>query len=82
MRAAIVNGGGATDFCTRFLDADEKPLTRFTLTLDAAAKPTARGTVALLTVKAPAIAYIRLSGPRDGEFLAADELRFVPLEKK
>jgi hypothetical protein len=31
-----------------------------------------------LTVKAPAIAYIRLSGPRNGEFLAADALRFVP----
>lgn len=31
-----------------------------------------------LTVKAPAIAYIRFSGPRNGEFLAADELRFAP----
>jgi hypothetical protein len=29
-----------------------------------------------LTVKAPEIAYIRFSGPRTGEFLAADELRF------
>lgn len=28
-----------------------------------------------LTVKAPAIAAIRFSGPRDGEFLAADEIR-------
>jgi hypothetical protein len=32
-----------------------------------------------LTVKAPAIAYIRFSGPRPGEFLAADEIRFTPL---
>jgi hypothetical protein len=32
-----------------------------------------------LTVKAPAIAAIRLSGPRDGEFLAADEMRFTPV---
>lgn len=31
-----------------------------------------------LTVKAAAIASIRLSGPRNGEFLAADEMRFVP----
>lgn len=31
-----------------------------------------------LTVKAPAIAAIRFSGPRNGEFLAADEVRFVP----
>ena len=26
VRAAIINGGGATDFCARFLDADDKPL--------------------------------------------------------
>ena len=32
-----------------------------------------------LTVKAPKIAYIRFSGPRSGEFLAADELRFTPV---
>ena len=32
-----------------------------------------------LTVKAAEIAYIRFSGPRNGEFLAADELRFKPL---
>ena len=30
-----------------------------------------------LTVKAAAIAAIRFSGPRDGEFLAADEIRFT-----
>jgi hypothetical protein len=30
-----------------------------------------------LTVKAPAIAAIRFSGPRDGEFLAADEVRYT-----
>ena len=32
-----------------------------------------------LSVKAPEIAYVRFSGPRTGEFLAADELRFTPL---
>jgi hypothetical protein len=26
VRAAIINGGGATDFCARFLDADDKPV--------------------------------------------------------
>lgn len=31
-----------------------------------------------LTVKAAGIATIRLSGPRSGEFLAVDEMRFVP----
>ena len=30
-----------------------------------------------LTVKAPAIAAIRFSGPRNGEFLAADEIRYT-----
>lgn len=34
-----------------------------------------------LTVEAPAIAAIRFSGPRDGEFLAADELRITPAAK-
>jgi hypothetical protein len=33
VRCAIVNAGGATDFCARFLDAEEKPLTGYTLTL-------------------------------------------------
>jgi hypothetical protein len=31
VRCAIVNGGGATDFCTRFLDSDDKPLKGFTV---------------------------------------------------
>ncbi|HUQ08919.1 MAG TPA: hypothetical protein VM146_01295 [Steroidobacteraceae bacterium] len=31
-----------------------------------------------LTVNAPSIAAIRFSGPRDGEFLAADEIRITP----
>ena len=34
-----------------------------------------------LIVKAPAITAIRLSGPRDGEFLAIDELRFTSITK-
>jgi len=33
-----------------------------------------------LTVKAPAIAAIRFSGPRNGEFLAADEIRFTTVD--
>src|ERR1044071_7552185 len=31
VRCAVINGGGATDFCARFLDAEEKPLRRFTV---------------------------------------------------
>ena len=33
IRAAIINGGGATDFCARFLDAEDKPLKEFTVSL-------------------------------------------------
>lgn len=33
-----------------------------------------------MTVKAGRIDYIQFSGPREGEFLAADEVRFTPIE--
>jgi len=33
IRCAIVNGGGATDFCARFLDAEDKPLKGFPVDL-------------------------------------------------
>lgn len=33
-----------------------------------------------LTVKGSAIAYVHLSGPRNGEFAAADEVRFLPVK--
>jgi hypothetical protein len=32
-----------------------------------------------MTVRASRIAYIQFSGPREGEYLAADELRFTPV---
>ena len=35
IRAAIVNGGGATDFCARLLDESDKPLRNYTVTLSA-----------------------------------------------
>ncbi|HOX02520.1 MAG TPA: acetylxylan esterase [Verrucomicrobiota bacterium] len=38
VRGAVINGGGATDFCARFLDADDKPLQGFTLNLGAVAR--------------------------------------------
>lgn len=34
IRCAVFNAGGATDFCARFLDADEKPLQSFTVRID------------------------------------------------
>ena len=33
-----------------------------------------------MTVKASRIVYIQFSGPREGEYLAADEVRFTPIE--
>lgn len=38
IRCAVINGGGATDFCARFLDAGEKPMKGFTITLSEIAK--------------------------------------------
>ncbi|PWT91891.1 MAG: sialate O-acetylesterase [Blastocatellia bacterium] len=35
VRAAIVNGGGATDFCARFLDSQDKPIKDITVNLNA-----------------------------------------------
>jgi hypothetical protein len=34
VRAAIVNGGGATDFCARFLDAEDRPVKDITVSLN------------------------------------------------
>ena len=33
IRAAIINAGGATDFCARILDEEGRPLRTFTATL-------------------------------------------------
>ena len=35
VRGAIINGGGATDFCARFLDEDDKPLKGYTASVEA-----------------------------------------------
>jgi hypothetical protein len=40
VRAAVVNGGGATDFCARFLDAQDRPLKSFTVRLTSPAART------------------------------------------
>lgn len=34
VRCAVFNAGGATDFCARLLDADDKPITSVTTTLE------------------------------------------------
>ncbi len=33
VRCAVINSPGASDFCTRFLDAEDKPLKGFTLSV-------------------------------------------------
>jgi hypothetical protein len=38
VRAAVVNGGGATDFCARFLGPDDKPVMGYTVSVAAARK--------------------------------------------
>ncbi len=38
VRCAVINGGGATDFCARFLDSEDRPLKAFTLSAGNAAK--------------------------------------------
>jgi hypothetical protein len=38
IRAAIVNAGGATDFCARFLDGDDQPIKGIVVRLDATGK--------------------------------------------
>lgn len=45
VRAAIVNAGGATDFCARFLDADNHPITGIVVGLDASGRRLASETV-------------------------------------
>ncbi len=38
VRCAVINGGGATDFCARFLDKDDAPVKGFTVNLGKAGK--------------------------------------------
>jgi hypothetical protein len=38
VRCAVVNGGGATDFCARFLDKDDAPVKNFAVNLREAVK--------------------------------------------
>jgi cephalosporin-C deacetylase len=45
VRAAVINGGGATDFCARFLDAEDRPLTGYTVRLNEAPGPPQRAAI-------------------------------------
>jgi hypothetical protein len=62
-------------------DADGKVVDRASLEAAPARKaPGDPVPIFTMTVKGSRIAYIQFSGPREGEFLAADELRFTPAE--
>jgi hypothetical protein len=39
VRGAVVNGGGATDFCARFLDREDRPLKGFTVSVGDVKQP-------------------------------------------
>lgn len=39
IRAAIINGGGATDFCARFLDANDRPIQGLSVSLTLGPEP-------------------------------------------
>lgn len=39
VRCAVINGGGHTDFCARFLDGEERPLKGFTVNVGAVKEP-------------------------------------------
>ena len=60
-------------------DADGKAVDRATVASAPARKaPSEPVPTFTLTVKGSRIAWVQFSGPRDGEYLAADEIRFTP----
>ena len=62
-------------------DAEGKLVDRASLeSLPARKSPSDPTPVFTLTVKANGIAYVQFSGPRDGEYLVTDELRFTPVQ--
>lgn len=73
-------GSTATPALLEAFDAEGKVVDRATLdstpTRNAPGDPVPTFT---MTVKGARVAYIQFSGPREGEYLAADEVRFTPL---
>jgi hypothetical protein len=60
-------------------DADGKVVDRVSLeSIPSRKAPGDPVPIFTMTVKAGRIAYIQFSGPREGEYLAADDLRFSP----
>lgn len=69
-------GSTATPAVLEALDAEGKVVDSASLsTIPRRKSPSEPAPIFTMTVKAPSIAAIQFSGPRPGEFLAADELR-------
>lgn len=73
-------GSTATPALLEAFDAEGKVVDRASVDAPPARKSPADPVAPLfqLTVKAPRIAYVQWSGPRPGEYLVVDELRFTP----
>ncbi|HXS93657.1 MAG TPA: hypothetical protein VN736_03570 [Candidatus Limnocylindrales bacterium] len=74
-------GSTATPAVLEAFDAEGKVVDRASLEAAPARKaPGDPVPIFTMSVKAGRIAYIQFSGPREGEFLAADEVRFTPAD--
>jgi hypothetical protein len=72
-------GSTATPAVLEAFDAEGKVVDRAALeSVPRRKAPGDPAPIFTMTVKAARIAYIQFSGPREGEFLAADEVRFTP----
>lgn len=74
-------GSTATPAVLEAFDAEGKVVDRASLeSVPARKAPGDPVPIFTMTVKAGHIAYIQFSGPREGEFLAADEVRVTPAD--
>jgi hypothetical protein len=74
-------GSTGTPALLEAFDADDKMVDRTSLeSVPGRAAPGDPVPIFTMTVRGSRIAYIQFSGPREGEYLAADELRFMPVD--
>jgi hypothetical protein len=73
-------GSSVTPALLEAFDSEGKLLDRASLeSVPARKSPGDPTPIVTLNVKANGIAYVQVSGPRDGEYLVIDELRFTPV---
>jgi hypothetical protein len=74
-------GSTGTPVLVEAFDAEGKVVDRASLdSIPVRKTPADPVPIVTLTVNAARIAYIEFSGPREGEYLVADEVRFTPVE--